>query len=290
MKLFFALLWLLHWLPLSVIGAISRALGHLLYYAAISRRRVGQTNLARCFPAMKEAERKRLLKRHFGHMAQLLLEYGVCWWASPERIKRLVRIHHLERLTELRAAGEDVIIFYPHFVGFELAALRLNLEMPLVSVYSHQKNQAMDKMIYAGRNRFDNAFIVSRQESLRSIIKAMRADHAPFLYLPDQDFGRRDSIFVPFFGVQAATVPGLSRIAGLARAPLVPVIRRRVAGGLAVDVYPAWDNFPSGDIEADTRRMNEFLEQRVLEMPEQYFWLHKRFKTRPEGEPPFYQK
>ncbi|TIC84702.1 lipid A biosynthesis lauroyl acyltransferase [Crenobacter intestini] len=290
MKLFFALLWLLHWLPLSVIGAISRALGHLLYYAAISRRRVGLNNLARCFPAMKEAERKRLLKRHFGHMAQLLLEYGVCWWASPERIKRLVRIHHLERLTELRAAGEDVIIFYPHFVGFELAALRLNLEMPLVSVYSHQKNQAMDKMIYAGRNRFDNAFIVSRQESLRAIIKAMRADHAPFLYLPDQDFGRRDSIFVPFFGVQAATVPGLSRIAGLARARVVPVIPRRVAGGLEVDVYPAWDNFPSGDIEADTRRMNEFLEQRVLEMPEQYFWLHKRFKTRPEGEPPFYHK
>lgn len=290
MKLFFALLWLIHWLPLSVIGAISRALGHLLYYAAGSRRRVGLTNLTRCFPAMKEAERKRLLKRHFGHMAQLLLEYGVCWWASPERIKRLVRIHHLERLTALRAAGEDVIIFYPHFVGFELAALRLNLEMPLVSVYSHQKNQAMDKMIYAGRNRFDNAFIVSRQESLRAIIKAMRADHAPFLYLPDQDFGRRDSIFVPFFGVQAATVPGLSRIAGLARARVVPVIPRRVAGGLEVDVYPAWDNFPSGDIEADTRRMNEFLEQRVLEMPEQYFWLHKRFKTRPEGEPPFYQK
>ncbi|NDV12005.1 lipid A biosynthesis lauroyl acyltransferase [Crenobacter caeni] len=290
MKLFFALLWLLHWLPLSLIATISRGLGQLLYYAAGNRRRVGLTNLERCFPAMPQAERKRLLKRHFGHMAQLLLEYGVCWWASPERIKRLVRVHNLDRLTGLQAAGEDVIIFYPHFVGFELAALRLNLEMPLVSVYSHQKNQSMDKMIYAGRNRFDNAFIVSRQESLRAIIKAMRADHAPFLYLPDQDFGRRDSIFVPFFGVQAATVPGLSRIAGLAKARVVPVIPRRVAGGLEVDVYPAWDNFPSGDIEADTRRMNEFLEQRVLEMPEQYFWLHKRFKTRPEGEPPFYQK
>ncbi|MGL6071144.1 lipid A biosynthesis lauroyl acyltransferase [Craterilacuibacter sp.] len=288
MKFAFALLWLIRLLPLSLIALLSRLLGALVYPFATARRRVGLTNLRLCFPAMKPAERTRILRRHFGHMLQLVLEYGICWWSSPARIRQLVELKDLHHLTDRREAGEDVILFYPHFVGFELAALRLNLEVPLVSVYSHQKNQAMDKKLYAGRNRFDNAFIVSRQESLRAIIKAMRKEHAPFLYLPDQDFGRRDSIFVPFFGVQTATVPGLSRIAGLAKAKIVPAIPLRTAHGITLRFYPAWDNFPSDDIVADTRRMNEFLEQRILEAPEQYYWLHKRFKTRPEGEASVY--
>lgn len=290
MKIAFALLWLIRLLPVCLISRLAQGLGAVTYLLAGERRRIGLTNLRLCFPAMKQAERVRILRRHFGHMLQLMLEYGICWWSSPARIRQLVELKDLHHLTDLRDAGEDVILFYPHFVGFELAALRLNLEVPLVSVYSHQKNKAMDAKMYAGRNRFDNAFIVSRQESLRAIIKAMRKQHAPFLYLPDQDFGRRDSIFVPFFGVQTATVPGLSRIAGLAKAKIVPAIPVRTRHGVTLTFYPAWDNFPSDDIEADTRRMNEFLEQRILEAPEQYFWLHKRFKTRPEGEASFYPR
>ncbi|TCW29578.1 lipid A biosynthesis lauroyl acyltransferase [Gulbenkiania mobilis] len=288
MKLAFALLWLIRLLPMPVIARLGDLLGLLAYLLAGERRRVGLINLRLCFPEWSEAKRRRVLRHHFGMMMRLLLEYGIVWWSSPERLRRLVRVKNLHYLTELRDRGEDVILFYPHFTGFELCALRLNLEVPLVSVYSHQKNPALDRQIYRGRNRFNRAFIVSRQEGLRPIVKAMRAEHSPFLYLPDQDFGPRDSLFVDFFGVKAATVPGLSRISKLARAKVVPAIARRVGSTLELELYPAWDNFPTDDAEADTRRMNAFLEARILETPEQYFWLHKRFKTRPQSEARFY--
>ncbi|SME96558.1 lipid A biosynthesis lauroyl acyltransferase [Pseudogulbenkiania subflava] len=288
MKIVFALLWLLRLLPMWLIGALAWLLGSLAYALARERRRVGLINLRLCFPDMSLAERKLLIRRNFQHMIRLALEYGVCWWSSAERIRKLVTVKNLHYVTDLRAKGEDVILFYPHFVAFEMGAYRMNQDIPLVSVYSHQKNRELDAQIYKGRQRYDNCYIVSRQESLRSIIKAMRQDHAPFLYLPDQDFGPRDSLFVKFFDTDAATIPGLSRIAKLAKAHVVPVIARRVGNRFELEYYPPWENYPTDDVEADTRRMNAFLEERIREIPDQYFWLHKRFKTRPAGQPRFY--
>lgn len=288
MKLALALLWLLRLLPIPVIHALAWLLGQPVYLLAKERRRVGLVNLRLCFPDMSPQARRRLIRRHCVEMMKLMLEYGVVWWSSPQRLRQLVEIRGLEHLTRLREAGEDVILFYPHFVAFEICALRLNLEVPLVSVYSHQKNKVLDAQFYKGRNRFDNAYIVSRQESLRSIIKAMRKEHTPFLYLPDQDFGPRDSVFVKFFATDAATITGLSRIATLAKARVVPAIARREGSKFVLDIYPPLENFPSEDLTADTRAMNAFLEQRILEAPEQYFWLHKRFKTRPPGQPKLY--
>jgi KDO2-lipid IV(A) lauroyltransferase len=131
--------------------------------------------------------------------------------------------------------------------------------------------------------------LFSRHTGLRSLVKSLRRS-VPFYYLPDMDFGGRDSIFVPFFGVQAATITGLSRIARMAGAVVVPAVTRQLPGaqGYVLRFYPAWDDFPTDDVERDTRRMNAFIEERVLEMPEQYLWLHKRFKTRPPGEPRYY--
>ena len=288
MKLALAFLWLLRLLPLPLIHALAWLLGQVVYLLAKERRRVGLVNLRLCFPEMSPQARRRLIRRHCVEMMKLMLEYGIVWWSSPERLRRLVEIRGLEHLTQLREAGEDVILFYPHFVAFEICALRLNLEVPLVSVYSHQKNKTLDAQFYQGRNRFNNAYIVSRQESLRSIIKAMRKDHTPFLYLPDQDFGPRDSVFVKFFATDAATITGLSRIASLAKARVVPAIARREGSKFVLDIHPPLQNFPSDDLTADTRAMNAFLEQRILENPEQYFWLHKRFKTRPAGQPKLY--
>ncbi|GGY14343.1 lipid A biosynthesis lauroyl acyltransferase [Paludibacterium paludis] len=288
MKFVFAVLWLLRLLPMRAIGAIAWLLGTLAYWLARERRRVGLINLRLCFPQMTRAERKRLIRANFRYMIRLALEYGVAWWSSPERLRRLVDIKGLEHVTALREKGEDVILFYPHFVGFEMCCYALNQYLPLVSVYSQQKNDVLDAQIYQGRQRFNNVYIVSRQEGLRSIIKAMRKDHTPFLYLPDQDFGPRDSIFVPFFGTDAATIPGLSRISKLARARVVPAIARRIGDRFELEFYPPWEDFPTDDTQADTRRMNAFLEDRIREIPDQYFWLHKRFKTRPAGQPRFY--
>jgi KDO2-lipid IV(A) lauroyltransferase len=288
MKAAFALLWLIRWLPMPVIGALAWLLGSFAYLFAGKRRRVGMTNLRLCFPDMSETERKRLIRANFRHMMRLAIEYGVVWWSPAERLRNLVDLKNLHYVTDLRDKGEDVILFYPHFVGFEMCVFALNQYIPLVSVYSQQKNDVMDAQIYKGRQRYNNAYIVSRQEGLRPIIKAMRKDHAPFLYLPDQDYGARDSIFVKFFGVDTATITGLSRISQLARAKVVPAIARRVGNRCELEFYPPWENFPSEDVVADTQRMNTFLEARIREVPDQYFWLHKRFKTRPEGQPGIY--
>jgi KDO2-lipid IV(A) lauroyltransferase len=144
-------------------------------------------------------------------------------------------------------------------------------------------------VLYHGRTRFVPPELFSRQEGIRPVVKALR-EGLPFYYLPDMDFGSRDSIFVPFFGVPAATITGLSRIARLAKAVVVPAVTRQLpgGGGYVLTFYPAWTDFPTDDLRADVRRMNAFIEERVREMPEQYLWSHKRFKTRPPGEERFY--
>ncbi|MDO5059436.1 MAG: lipid A biosynthesis lauroyl acyltransferase [Neisseria sp.] len=290
MKLSFLLLGLIAKLPFSVIQKIGSAIGWAAYYLVAPRRKVGQTNLAACFPEWSEAERKAVLKGHFKQMGKLLAEYGLYWYGSAERLKSLVRYRDKHYLDDALAEGK-VIILYPHFTAFELAVYALNQDVPLVSMYSHQKNKALDEQILKGRHRYNNVFLIGRTEGLRAIIKELRKSDAPFLYLPDQDFGRKDSVFVPFFGIQTATIAGLGRIAAMTGAKVVPAIPTRQADGtVELRFYPAWENFPTESAEEDARRMNEFIEARVRETPEQYFWLHKRFKTRPEGEADFYWK
>ena len=290
MKFAFFVLYLIQLLPFRLIHLLADAVGTLAYYAVAPRRKVGEVNLRLCFPELSEAERTALLKRHFRHMGKLMLEYGLYWYAPAKRLRGFVHYQDKHHLDNALAAGEKVILLYPHFTAFEMAVYTLNQDVPLTSMYSHQKNKALDEQILKGRHRYDNVFLLGRTEGLRTIIKQLRKSDAPFLYLPDQDFGRNDSIFVPFFGIPAATITGLSRIAAMTGAKVIPAIPTREADNtVTLRFYPAWENFPSDDAEADTRRMNEFIEARVNERPEQYFWLHKRFKTRPEGEEGFYR-
>ncbi|MCF7521915.1 lipid A biosynthesis lauroyl acyltransferase [Neisseria sp. ZJ106] len=291
MKFAFVILYLVQLLPFKLLHKLADAVGLLAYYAVKPRRKVGEINLEKCFPERSAAERTALLKRHFQHMAKLMLEYGLYWYAPAERLRKLVHYRDKHYLDEALAAGEKVIILYPHFTAFEMAVYTLNQDVALTSMYSHQKNRTLDEQILKGRHRYQNVFLIGRTEGLRAIIKQIRKSAAPFLYLPDQDFGRNDSIFVDFFGIPTATIAGLSRIAGMTGAKVIPAIPTREADNtVTLCFYPAWEHFPGGDIEADTRRMNRFIEERICEQPEQYFWLHKRFKTRPEGEAGFYDK
>ncbi len=278
---------LLHILPLALLAPVGRALGYLLCLLGRERREVALTNLRLCFPQWSETERRRLARRHFQAFGRSLLEHGILWWSSKERVQRLVRIEGLEHWQAV--AGRPVIWLAPHFIGLDMGGVRLTADYPLVSVYSHQKSPEFDAVLYHGRTRFVPPELYSRQEGIRPVVKAIR-NGLPFYYLPDMDFGERDSIFVPFFGVPAATITGLSRIARLAEAVVVPAVTRQLpgTGGYVLTFYPAWSDFPGEDVERDTRRMNAFIEERVLEMPEQYFWLHKRFKTRPPGEEKLY--
>ncbi len=278
-------MWLLHFLPLPVLALFGQMLGLLLYLLGRERRRVARINLRLCFPAMKDSARESLLRQHFRALGRSFLEHNLLWWSSKKRLKKLIRIEGMENWEAV--SSRPVIWFAPHFVGLDMGGVRLSCDYAGASVYSHQKNAKFDEMLLHGRSRFGNSTLLSRQDGLRPVIRALKKK-LPLYYLPDMDFGIRDGSFVPFFGVKAATVNGLSRLASLTGAAVVPCVTRQLSWGYTVKFYPAWDNYPSGDIEADTRRMNAFIEERVLEMPEQYYWLHKRFKTRPEGEKSFY--
>lgn len=281
------LIWLLHFLPLALLAPLGRALGLVLYVLMPQRRRIALTNLGLCFPDWSEARRRRTARGHFQAFGRSLLERGILWWSSRERVMRCVRIEGLEHWTAVR--DRPVIWLAPHFVGLDMGGTRIAAEYRAVSVYSRQKNAVFDALLYHGRTRFVMPELIARQDGIRPVVKAIRRG-LPFYYLPDMDFGPRDSLFVPFFGVPAATITGLSRIARLARAVIVPAVTYQLPGGrgYVLRFYPAWQNFPSDDEAADARRMNAFIEGCVLEHPEQYFWAHKRFKTRPPGAPPVY--
>ena len=283
-----ALLWLLHWLPLSLLAIIGHALGRLAASVPSKRRRVVETNLNLCFPEATEATRRDWLRQTYCAASRAALEHAILWWGSAARVRRLVRIEHPEL-----AHGDGVrpvIWLAPHFVGLDMGGIRLTMDAPLVSIYSRARNPIMGKLMLHGRTRFSPSPMFSRHDGVKPVLRELRRG-LPFYYLPDQDYGPRDAVFVPFFGVATATVSALPRIARLTGAQIVPVVTRQLPGGqgYVLRCYPAWDNFPSDNLNADIARMNAFIEDRVREMPEQYLWLHRRFKTRPPGEASVYE-
>ena len=281
-----AVLWLLHWLPLPVTRTIGSVLGRVLYALGSERRNVALTNLRLCFPDKSAAEIERIARAHVIAFTRAALDRVFAWWSSERRLRRLCRVSGIEHLKD--PEGRPVIMLCPHFVGLDAAATRLSMDVLACSVYSSQKNAVINRLLYRGRTRFNKTILLSRQDGMRKIVKALK-DGYPFFYLPDQDFGPKESIFVPFFGVQAATIPALSRLVRLTGARVVPVIVFQVPSGYEVEAQAPWENFPGASVEEDTETMNRFIESQVLRMPEQYFWLHKRFKTRLPGEQRFYK-
>lgn len=283
-RIVFAFMWLVHFLPLCVLSGVGNAVGRMLFWLIPERRRVTRINLEKCFPRMDPTERERLARAHFQAFCRGFIEQGILWWSPRSRIEALVR---LEGREHLKGKGRT-IVFAPHFVGFEATLARLTLEYRVAMMYSRQKDPRFEARLIAGRTRFGGV-MYPRQGGINRGIELINSGTL-YYYLPDLDFGPKRSVFVPFFGVPAATVTGLAYIARTTGASVVPCVTRMLpgGGGYVARLYPAWTGFPSGDDHADARRMMAFIEERVLEMPEQYFWLHKRFKTRPAGEPRFY--
>ena len=282
------LLWPLHWLPLPLQAALGNALGGLLALLPGRRRRIVETNLALCFPDLSPGRRRRLLRQTFQASARATLEHGLVWWGSEARLRRLIRIDNPE--AALGDGARPVIWLAPHFVGLDMGGTRLTLDFTAASMYATAKNPVADKMMLHGRSRFSSPTLIAKSDGIKPVLRALK-DRLPFYYLPDQDQGRQNAVFVPFFGVPAATLSALPRLAKLTDAQIVPVVTRQLpwGRGYAVRFYPPWENYPSGDLEADVARMNAFIEARVREMPPQYLWLHRRFKTRPAGEASLYE-
>ncbi|QCB46751.1 lipid A biosynthesis acyltransferase [Hydrogenophaga sp. PAMC20947] len=274
-------------LPLSWVRGLGWFVGQLLHLLAGKRRRIAQTNWALCFPEQTAAECRGAVRRHFVVFAQSWLDRGWIWGADEARVRSRIKL--TGDLEALSAEGA-VAIFAPHFVGLDAggAALSLGFSRRFISLYARQRNVAIDQWVRAGRLKYGSVRLVEKHESLRSLVQALRSGEALYL-LPDMDLGPNDSVFVPFFGVPAATVPTLPRLAQLGRARVVPVISKITPDGYEVTVLPAWTDYPTGDPVADTAFMNQRLEEMIATMPEQYYWVHKRFKTRPTGEQSFYK-
>lgn len=286
-RLGFAFLWLFHWLPLGAQALIGNGLGWLAYWFTARRKRVARRNLTLCFPEKNEDEIRRLLRQNIQASVRAALEHGLIIWAGATRLEKLIHVEGREYLDACH--GQPLILLAPHFIGVAMGGTRITMLTPVTSIYSRARNPIANRHLLHSRNRFNQTLLVTRHEGIRPLIKHIRSG-LPLHYSPDQDFGRRESIFVPFLGIPAATTPALARLAKVTCARVVPAVTRQLPGGrgYVLKFYPAWENFPSGDIEADTRRMNAFIEERVREMPEQYLWTHRRFKTRPQGEAGLY--
>lgn len=277
-----ALLRALSRLPLGVLRPIGRALGSLVWLLARPRRRVTLANLRMCFPQLSEPARRQIGREHFQWFLCSILERFIFWSGPPARIERLVSLQGLEHLQAHQ--GRALILLAPHFVGIDGGGMRLSMQTPLMTIFVHQKNKVLNAAMFSGRSRFPGAMPLSRQQGVRATVRLLRQG-IPLHYSPDMDLGPRESIFVPFFGVPAATVTGAARLAELSGAAVVPFVTRMTRDGYESRFYPAWEDYPGADLEAATRRLNAFVEDRVREMPAQYLWSHKRFKTRPPGEP-----
>ncbi|HCY63478.1 MAG TPA: lipid A biosynthesis acyltransferase [Oxalobacteraceae bacterium] len=287
MRLLLGLIWLLHWLPLPILGRIGDGLGSLLYLIIGKRRRIALTNLALCLPRLQEAERRVLARRHFQAYTRSVLERGILWWAPEARLRKLIHVEPGVPLEQIQSG--PTILLCPHFVCLDVAGVAVSLETSACSIYMEQRNKVADAALRRGRSRFHPVKLLSRAEGIKPILRAMR-EGIPYFMLPDLDFGIKDAEFVPFFGIPAATLTATARIAAATGAQVIPVISTFLPGyrGWKVQFYPPVPDYPGKDLLEATRRLNAFIEDRVREAPAEYFWTHKRFKTRPPGEPGFY--
>ncbi len=273
-------------LPLPVLRALGAGLGRLLYALARRRRHIALVNLRLCYPDWSDARLHDVARRSFVLFSQAFFDRAWLWHAPPAVVRQRLRITGATQ--DLTREGA-VVMFAPHFYGMDAggSAVMDQIERPACTIYSTQSNPAVDAWMRAGRLRFGQATLLSRQDGVKPIVRALREGKMLYL-LPDMDLGPQESIFVPFFGIPTATVPSLPRFAKLGGARVVPVVTRLVPDGYEVRVHPAWQSYPSDDVRADTARMNAELQTWIDAMPEQYYWVHKRFKTRPPGEPPVY--
>jgi KDO2-lipid IV(A) lauroyltransferase len=282
-------LWLFHWLPLGVQAFCGRRLGDLAFRFVRSRRRVALRNLELCLPELTASARAALAREHFRWLGRSVLERGLLWYASPERLRRLVRVEGDLGLAE--RSERPVMWLVPHFMGLDVAGVAVLLfqKKKVVSIYQEQSNAVLDAVLRRARVRLGDAEIFPRSEAGRSLVRAIRRGDA-FFNLPDMDFGTRDAAFVPFFGVQAATLLAPSRLARALDMIVQPVVAEMLPGGRGYRIRfdPPWTDFPSADPLADSARMNRWIEAEIRRSPAQYLWVHRRFKTRPPGEPSLY--
>lgn len=281
------LLWCLSRLPWAWQLVIGRRIGKLFCRFSSRRRHIAATNLSLCFPELTATAREDILQEQFASLGIGVMEMAMSWWGSDRQLKKLARLDGLEHLHRALEQGKGVILLSAHFTTLEIGGRLLSMRTPFHVMYRPHKNAAFESMLQTARTRHFKKAIP--RGDLRGMLRSLQ-ENIPVWYAPDQDYGREQSIFVPFFGIKTASITGTSRLARISKAPVVPFFQTRLPGaqGYQLTLYPALEGFPGESIEADTCRINAIIEARVRAQPGQYLWAHRRFKTRPEGEPGVY--
>ncbi|MFC4726671.1 LpxL/LpxP family Kdo(2)-lipid IV(A) lauroyl/palmitoleoyl acyltransferase [Coralloluteibacterium thermophilus] len=272
-------------LPWPLQRAVGRGLGRLLKFAMPSRRRAARRNLELCLPELDSAARERLLDASFDALGIGAFEFARAWWGDVAPMRRDLRIEGLEHLAALRAEGRGILLVSGHFTTLELCGRLLCDHLELAGMYRLHDSAVMEWAVKRGRLRYASAMYT--QDALRPVVKLLRSGGALW-YAPDQDMRGKDTVFAPFFGVPAATITATHQLARLTGCAVVPFFHRREGGRYVLRVAPPLPDFPGTDAEADTARVNAAIEAMVREAPDQYLWIHRRFKRRPPGSPPLY--
>lgn len=271
---------------------IGRAIGKLMLLLSPKRRQIAYTNLSRCFPEFNEEQLEEVLKKNFDHLGLMFVDMGTSWFASPAKLRSICEVEGFHHLTNALENGKGVLMLMSHQTSMEIGGQILALELaeighPIQVMYKETKNPMMETLVRRGRGRFTNQTIL--HSDMRSMIRGLKKG-VPAWYAPDQDFGGNRSLFADFFGFKTATVPMTSKLASTTKVPVVPCFVSRSEDGRKIHVRcdAPLENYPSDDAVADANLTNKVLEDEIKKYPEQYFWVHRRFKTRPEGETPFY--
>ncbi|GAB4471496.1 MAG: lysophospholipid acyltransferase family protein [Burkholderiaceae bacterium] len=277
--------WMARWSPRAR-ARLGNLVGDLLWWLAWPRRRIALVNLALCFPDKSAAERAAIGRGALRNLARAFIDHGVLARASREALEHFVRVEGAEHLTN--PVNRPLILVAPHFAGLDAGGVRVSVYARGVTIYARNRNAEWDRWLRAIRNRFNEPLLIEREGfDLRAAVRALKQG-LPFYYLPDQDPGERNGVFVPFFGIAAATLPMVARLAGMTNAKVMLCVTEMTPDGYVLHLEPPWRDYPSGDVVADTARMNAEIERWIRRLPDQYLWTHKRFKTRPAGAPAFY--
>lgn len=273
-------------LPVGWALALGGALGRRFGWIARRRRRIAAINLKLCFPELSDRQRRRLLDEHFAALGRAAFETALAWWASDERLKPWVRIEGQEHLERALASRRGVILLTGHFTTLEIGACFMTFYFTFHAMYRPHANPLYQNFMRRARERRTRMPALTRDD-LRGMLRALREGHAVW-YAPDQNYGK-NSVFAPFFGVPAYTITATARLAKTSRALIVPYFPERLADGrYRVTILPPLEDFPGADVVAAVARVNKLIEDGARRVPEQYLWVHRRFKTRPEGEAKLY--
>jgi KDO2-lipid IV(A) lauroyltransferase len=255
-----------------------------MYRVSKRRRHIAGINIALAFPELSSQQQKQLVKANFHSNGIALIEVGLSWWGNKKTLQRLLHIEGLEHIEQAQTAGKGVIMLGGHFTTLIICGRLLATELPFNIVIKKSHNVLFEAMMNHYRSQQYQELIDTT--NMRSILKSLRNNQVCW-YAPDQDFGNRQSVFAQFMGINTVTLTTTARLAKTTGASVVYIDFERLpdAQGYQLKLHPPLQNFPSGDDVKDARRVNELIEKHVHEVPDQYLWIHRRFKTRPKGEP-----